>query len=62
MTALLTGIAALAVPGTNGASLLPAGLGVAKATPGQEEFDPSRLDSLNASDPPGEVVGKHRTA
>lgn len=62
MTALLTGIAALAVPGTNGASLLPAGLGTAKNVEGQEEVDPAlALDSLNVSDPAGSG-GRHRAA
>lgn len=41
LSALLTGLAALAIPGTNGASLLPAGLGAAKPVAGQEEMDPS---------------------
>jgi hypothetical protein len=59
-TALLTGISALAIPGTVGASLLPAGLGAAKDVPDQGEFDPSALDSLNVSDPPS--GGRHRVA
>lgn len=61
LTALLTGLAALAVPGTSGASLLPAGIGTARPVDGQQEVDPELLDSLNVSDTPG-APGKHRVA
>lgn len=57
--ALVTGLAALGVSGTNGASLVPAGLGTAQAVEGQDEVDPARLDSLSVSDDPAET-GKHR--
>lgn len=69
LTALLTGLAALGIPGTAGASLLPAGSVPAIEDEAPVEVDaqalalahdaPSTLASLTVSDPP-DAVGKHR--
>lgn len=61
MSAFVTGLAALAMAGTNGASFLPVGVGAAKDAGGEHEVDPAlALDSLHVSDP--NHPGKHRTA
>lgn len=62
VTSLLTGLLAIALPGTTGASFLPAGVAVAVDDGSSPEVDvdaaalaptaPSTLDSLKASDPP----------